>query len=207
MGHWSSLLSNREDVILEGDDSGVVSMVGNSRMSRKDITPLPPADQRHPWLRYQVKGYTEDIVHDYDHRLETIRGRHLRRHAKGRKSKARLSGGHFTRRLIAYFGLVNDQGLRGLSVVTCELPSIDLHELGRLNIYERIGDTWAWVDQDQRGSRVSTWMISCMTQLMDASGHTYQAFDSTIVGSSQDLAETMIWYILKKTCVELIRAF
>ncbi|GJT02701.1 hypothetical protein Tco_0823870 [Tanacetum coccineum] len=34
-------------------------------------------------------------------------------------------------------------------------------------------------------SRVSTWLISCMTQLMDASGHPYQAFDSTLVGSSR----------------------
>ncbi|GJW61471.1 hypothetical protein Tco_0110806 [Tanacetum coccineum] len=34
-------------------------------------------------------------------------------------------------------------------------------------------------------TRVSTWMISCMTQLMDASGCTYQAFDSTHVGSSR----------------------
>ncbi|GKB77936.1 hypothetical protein Tco_0944831 [Tanacetum coccineum] len=65
-------------------------------------------------------------------------------------------------------------------------------------------------------SRVSTWLITCMTQLMDASGLTYQAFDSTLVGSLRmpyqrreqydDLAETMIWYMLKKTCVELIRA-
>ncbi|GJY30320.1 hypothetical protein Tco_0413815 [Tanacetum coccineum] len=34
-------------------------------------------------------------------------------------------------------------------------------------------------------SRFATWMISCMTQLMDASGRTYQAFDRTLVGSSQ----------------------
>ncbi|GKD77174.1 hypothetical protein Tco_1339795, partial [Tanacetum coccineum] len=34
-------------------------------------------------------------------------------------------------------------------------------------------------------SRVSTWVITCMTQLMDASGFTYQAFDSTLVGSSR----------------------
>ncbi|GKG49243.1 hypothetical protein Tco_0515695 [Tanacetum coccineum] len=32
-------------------------------------------------------------------------------------------------------------------------------------------------------SRDSTWLISYMTQLMDASGHPYQAFDSTLVGS------------------------
>ncbi|GKA82471.1 hypothetical protein Tco_0789219, partial [Tanacetum coccineum] len=70
---------------------------------------------------------------------------HLRRHAEGRKSGARLSGGHFIGRLAAHFGLVNDQGLRGLSVVASELPLIDLHELGRLNICSRFGDTWAWV--------------------------------------------------------------
>ncbi|GKE87536.1 hypothetical protein Tco_1565011, partial [Tanacetum coccineum] len=49
------------------------------------------------------------------------------------------------RHLAAHFGLVSDQGWRGLSVVTRELPLIDLHKLGRLNICERIGDTWAWV--------------------------------------------------------------
>ncbi|GJZ28033.1 hypothetical protein Tco_0572680 [Tanacetum coccineum] len=44
-----------------------------------------------------------------------------------------------------HFGLVSDQGLRGLFVVTRELPLLDLHELGRLNICVRIRDTWAWV--------------------------------------------------------------
>ncbi|GKA53600.1 hypothetical protein Tco_0746915 [Tanacetum coccineum] len=33
------------------------------------------------------------------------------------------------------------------TVVTRELLLIDLHELGRLNIYTRYGDTWAWVAQ------------------------------------------------------------
>ncbi|GKB71250.1 hypothetical protein Tco_0932662 [Tanacetum coccineum] len=47
--------------------------------------------------------------------------------------------------LAAHFGLVSDQGLRGLSVVTSELPLIDLHKLGRLNICLRVGDTWDWV--------------------------------------------------------------
>ncbi|GJZ91318.1 hypothetical protein Tco_0663245 [Tanacetum coccineum] len=44
------------------------------------------------------------------------RGRHLRRHAEGRKSRAKLSGGHFIRRLAMHFGLVSDEGLRGLQV-------------------------------------------------------------------------------------------
>nr|GFD04083.1 hypothetical protein [Tanacetum cinerariifolium] len=70
---------------------------------------------------------------------------YLFRHAKGRKSSARLSGGHFIRRLTHHFGLVSDDGLRGLSVVTCELPLIDTGELIKLNICMEIGDDWAWV--------------------------------------------------------------
>ncbi|GKC82430.1 hypothetical protein Tco_1138147 [Tanacetum coccineum] len=71
--------------------------------------------------------------------------RYLFWHAEGRKSRARLSGGHFIGRLAAHFGLVSDEGLRGLSVITHELPMIDLHELVRLNICKRLGDTWARV--------------------------------------------------------------
>nr|GEY35960.1 hypothetical protein [Tanacetum cinerariifolium] len=70
---------------------------------------------------------------------------YLFRHAEGRKSGASLSGGHFIWRLVTHFGLVSDEGLRGLQVVTRELPLIDLHELGGLNICSRFGDTWAWV--------------------------------------------------------------
>ncbi|GJY82683.1 hypothetical protein Tco_0496059, partial [Tanacetum coccineum] len=70
---------------------------------------------------------------------------YLFRHAEGRKSGDRLSGGHFIGRLVAYFRLVSDQGLRGLSRVTSELPLIDSYELGRLNIHLRVGETWSWV--------------------------------------------------------------
>ncbi|GKG29078.1 hypothetical protein Tco_0416443, partial [Tanacetum coccineum] len=42
---------------------------------------------------------------------------YLFRHAEGRKSGARLSGGQFIGRLAHHFGLVSDDGLRGLSVV------------------------------------------------------------------------------------------
>ncbi|GKD00400.1 hypothetical protein Tco_1170674 [Tanacetum coccineum] len=52
--------------------------------------------------------------------------RHLKRHAEGRKSGARLSGGHFIGRLTHHFGLVSDDGLRGLFIVTRELPLIDM---------------------------------------------------------------------------------
>ncbi|GKG06580.1 hypothetical protein Tco_0329549, partial [Tanacetum coccineum] len=37
--------------------------------------------------------------------------------------------------------------------------------------------------------RLSTWMISCMTQLIEASRRTYQAFDGTFRGSYQEVFE------------------
>ncbi|GJS17664.1 hypothetical protein Tco_0412136 [Tanacetum coccineum] len=225
-----------------------------------DMAPLPPLDQRNLWLRYQVVGYTEEMVHDFKHRLETIFGRqvnrvhildfkgltpdmrqdlskrmrmiytrddgqefilalglhtaeemaedgfgaywlgcerlipdkgdlsdywveissgkdflrgdpsytyirapvrrlmdrgvanvsyllaqYLFRHAERRKSGARLSGGHFVRHLAHHFGLVSDDGLRGLSIVAYELLLIKLGELFNLNIYREIGDDWTWV--------------------------------------------------------------
>nr|GEW00466.1 hypothetical protein [Tanacetum cinerariifolium] len=56
-------------------------------------------------------------------------------HVEGRKNGARLSGGHFIGHLAARFVLVSDEGLRGLSMITHELPMIDFHELVKLNIY------------------------------------------------------------------------
>ncbi|GJY88215.1 hypothetical protein Tco_0502843 [Tanacetum coccineum] len=40
--------------------------------SSGDMAHLPPHDQRHLWLRYQMEGYTKEIVHDFEQRLETI---------------------------------------------------------------------------------------------------------------------------------------
>ncbi|GJT47956.1 hypothetical protein Tco_0974113 [Tanacetum coccineum] len=241
----------------------------------RHVAPLPPRDQNHLWLRYQVVGYTEEIVHNFKQRLETIFRRHVNRvyiidfegltpdmrqdlaerlrlvytrddgqelgrarrsmtwrqfilalglhiakemaedgfgayllrskrvipdkgdlsdywveissggdflrgapsytyirdpvrrlchsidqgvanvpyllaeylfrHVEGRKSGARLSGGHFIGRLAHHFGLVSDDGLRGLSVVTHEIPLIDMGELVKLNICKEIEDDWAWV--------------------------------------------------------------
>ncbi|GJR68321.1 hypothetical protein Tco_0014386 [Tanacetum coccineum] len=56
--------------------SGIIGMVFTQEYCRgQDMAPLPPKDQRHPWLRYQVEGYTEDIMHNYELRLEMIFGR------------------------------------------------------------------------------------------------------------------------------------
>ncbi|GJT06554.1 hypothetical protein Tco_0841016 [Tanacetum coccineum] len=51
---------------------------------------------------------------------------YLFRHAEGRKSGARLSGGHFIRLLTYHFGLMSDDRLRRLSVVAREFPLIDM---------------------------------------------------------------------------------
>nr|GEZ70267.1 hypothetical protein [Tanacetum cinerariifolium] len=50
----------------------------------------------------------------HDFSLMDILSGNLTRHAEGRKGGARLFGGHFIRHLAAYFGLVSDEGLRGL---------------------------------------------------------------------------------------------
>nr|GFA85873.1 hypothetical protein [Tanacetum cinerariifolium] len=36
------------------------------------MAPLSAAEQRHPWLRYHIEGYTMGIRHSYEQRLETI---------------------------------------------------------------------------------------------------------------------------------------
>ncbi|GKF83812.1 hypothetical protein Tco_0248710, partial [Tanacetum coccineum] len=133
---------------------------------------------------------------------------YLFRHAEGRKSGARLSGGHFIGGLAHHFGLVSEDGLRGLSIVTRELPLIDMGELVKLNFCmeailtpihappppppaagrtmpQRLGrleEEIQGLRQDVRSllrllersitdkGRFSKWMISCMTQLMEACG-------------------------------------
>ncbi|GJS83428.1 hypothetical protein Tco_0749969 [Tanacetum coccineum] len=162
------------------------------------------------------------------------------RHAEGRKSGARLSGGHFIRRLADHFGLGSDEGLRGLFVISQELlawvapgperqpdAAVGAHKAAKdapannevaqadpapaqahppppapqprtmSQRIERIEEEMSELQQNVVGLRevvessiteqtgVSTWMISCMTQLMDTSSRTYQAFDSTLVGSSR----------------------
>ncbi|GJS72554.1 hypothetical protein Tco_0705395 [Tanacetum coccineum] len=193
-----------------------------------DVAPLPPRDQSHLWLRYQVVGYTEEIVHNFKQRLETIfrmigsemgldvadtlcfqLGR-ARRNITWRQfilalglhiaeemaedgfgvywlgservipDKGDLSdywveisfGGDFLRgspsytyikdpvrrlchRCLAHhFGMVSDDRLRGLSVVTHEIPLINMGELVKLNICKEIGDDWAWVAPEPERQQV-----------------------------------------------------
>ncbi|GKD23166.1 hypothetical protein Tco_1224869 [Tanacetum coccineum] len=70
---------------------------------------------------------------------------YLRLFAAGRKSRALISGGQFVARLTEHFGLLTEERLGGLTVITFALPVIDMDELMRLQICVEIDDTWAWV--------------------------------------------------------------
>ncbi|GJV87968.1 hypothetical protein Tco_1531906 [Tanacetum coccineum] len=234
-------------------------------------------------LGCNVEGYTKEIVHDFEQRLETIFGRQVNqvhildfegltpdmrqdlaerlrmvytrddghevfvshawrrlfeireplvheflldffstcrigsemRNAEGRKSGPMLSGGHFIRHLAHHFGLANDDGLSGLSVVTHELSLIDMVPIhaplpppptaGR-TMPQRLGrleEEIQGLRQDVRSlrglikrpmtdqGRFSTWMVSCMMQHMKASRRTYQAFDRTFRGSYPEVFEML----------------
>nr|GEX75991.1 hypothetical protein [Tanacetum cinerariifolium] len=82
------------------------------------------------------------------------------RQAEGMKSGARLSRGHFIGRLAHYFGLAVS------APIHAPPPPPPAAER-------------SMTDQD----RFSTWMISCMMPLMEASECTYQAFVGTFRGS------------------------
>ncbi|GJU05452.1 hypothetical protein Tco_1121882 [Tanacetum coccineum] len=126
--------------------------------------------------------------------------KYLFRHAEGRKSGARLSGGHFIGHLAMHFGLVSDEGLRGLQATAAGAHEADEADQAAEEVAPKIpapaqappppppapqprlrGVVESFTIEQ---SKFSTWMISCMTQLMDVSGQTYQPFKNTLVGSS-----------------------
>ncbi|GKB47957.1 hypothetical protein Tco_0898710, partial [Tanacetum coccineum] len=51
----------------------------NRENATYDMAGLPPRAQRHLWLRYEVEGYTKEIVQDYEQRHATIFGRQVNR--------------------------------------------------------------------------------------------------------------------------------
>ncbi|GJZ74854.1 hypothetical protein Tco_0639319 [Tanacetum coccineum] len=89
------------------------------------------------YLRSMDEGTTVNVPY--------LLAQYLFRHAKGGKRGAKLSGGYFVGRLVEHFGLVTEEGLKGLTVVVGELRVIDMDELVRLRICERLGYIWAWV--------------------------------------------------------------
>ncbi|GKB78911.1 hypothetical protein Tco_0945806 [Tanacetum coccineum] len=71
--------------------------------------------------------------------------RYLRLFALGRKQGVMIYGGKFVARLAKHFGLVTKEMLQGLTMIVRELSVINMAELVRLQIYEDIDDTCAWV--------------------------------------------------------------
>ncbi|GJX15076.1 hypothetical protein Tco_0206834 [Tanacetum coccineum] len=71
--------------------------------------------------------------------------RYLRMFALRRKRGAMITGGQFVAPLVEHFGLLTEERLQGLTVIVQDLPVIDMAELVRLQICEKLDDTWAWV--------------------------------------------------------------
>ncbi|GJX25156.1 hypothetical protein Tco_0231452 [Tanacetum coccineum] len=232
---------------------GSMNTQGSNMLLETNMAPLPPRDQRHIWLRYQVEGYTEEIVHDFEQRLETIFGRHVNRihildfegltlklrqdlaerirmvytkddgkevfvsHAWRRLfgiqaplvhefileffSTCRIGdemgldvagdGRGWICRLAHHFGLVSDDGLRGLSVVARELPLIDIVDEGvqadpaPMQAPQQpppppaTGRT-----MPQRLGRIKEEVQGLRQDVRTLCGQTYQSFNGTFRGSS-----------------------
>ncbi|GJT64909.1 hypothetical protein Tco_1016389 [Tanacetum coccineum] len=211
--------------------------------SSEDIAPLPAADERHPWLRYQIQEYTEGIREAGDgralglersglevrflcamaamrrlcHRMiaYSISGRgkapkkvigvdlfylrnmdrgttnaphllaqYLFRHAKGGRAGPDCGQRWFAQAIPAQAQhlpppLLVQQPVQCHRGIGGELEE-EVHDLWR-DIVGLRGVVESFTIEQ---SRVFTWLITCITQLMDASGQTYHPFDSTLVGSS-----------------------
>ncbi|GJX22073.1 hypothetical protein Tco_0226518 [Tanacetum coccineum] len=109
-------------------------------------------------------------------------------------------------RLADHFGLLTAEILGGLTIIAHKLLVIDMAELppppppapariipyrlGRLEedvqgLYRDVGSLRGLVERSMTDQgRFSTWMMTCMMQLIEASGLTYQAFDNSFRGIS-----------------------
>ncbi|GKE92363.1 hypothetical protein Tco_1573458, partial [Tanacetum coccineum] len=115
--------------------------------------------------------------------------------AEGRKSRTRLSGGHFIGCLAMHFGLVSDEGLRGLQgPERQQAAAAGAHEADEAGPAAEEVALEIPVPAPAQAPpppppapqpRTMSQRIERLgEELMDASGQTYQPFDSTLVGSS-----------------------
>ncbi|GKB08216.1 hypothetical protein Tco_0836500, partial [Tanacetum coccineum] len=81
---------------------------------------------------------TEGFIAYWDESSRMGEIKHLRRYADGRKQGAKMSRGYFIARLAEHFRLITIESLQGLTVVVCDLTMIDMDELVRLHICERL---------------------------------------------------------------------
>ncbi|GJU32290.1 ribonuclease H-like domain-containing protein [Tanacetum coccineum] len=152
----------------------------NSFIQDANLLNLPMGGKMFTWMN---KAGTKTT--NVPHLLE----QYLFRHAEGRKSETRLLGGHFIGCLAMHFGLVSDEGLRGLHVeILAPAPAQGppppppapqpRTTSQRIERIERIEEEMRDLRHDVGGirgvvesftteqSRVSTWLITYMTQLM-----------------------------------------
>ncbi|GJR16690.1 hypothetical protein Tco_0965217 [Tanacetum coccineum] len=131
----------------------------------------------------------QDLVRRLTTNVPHLLEQYLFRHAEGRKSETRLLGGHFIGCLAMHFGLVSDEGLRGLHVeilapapaqgppppppapqprtTSQRIERIDRIEEEMRDLRHDVGGIRGVVESfTTEQSRVSTWLITYMTQLM-----------------------------------------
>ncbi|GJV85720.1 hypothetical protein Tco_1525618 [Tanacetum coccineum] len=157
---------------------------------------------------YAVKGYTEEIVHDFEQRHETIFERQVNRvHLLDFEGLTPNMRQDLVERLRMVY--TRDDGQEEFAWVAQEAKrqpvAIAVVPRGvedALDINKgRLEEEIQGLRHDVRSlqglmkrpmtdqGRFSTWMVSCMTQLMEASGRTYQAFDGTFRGSYPEVFE------------------
>ncbi|GJZ91124.1 hypothetical protein Tco_0663051 [Tanacetum coccineum] len=102
-------------------------------------------DLRDYWIKILSDGDFLGAAPSYVHIRDPVRRLCHKMIACTISGRGEEERSHFIGRLAEHFGLVSDEGLRGLTVISRELPVINVHKLARLNICGRFGDTWAWV--------------------------------------------------------------
>ncbi|GKF77905.1 hypothetical protein Tco_0230375, partial [Tanacetum coccineum] len=110
--YWFEILSDRD--FLGPDPSYVLIRDPVRRLCYKMIAYSISGRGQAP---EKVTGVDLFYLHNMDHKAINVPYlliQYLFRHEKGRKSGARLSGGYFIGHLAMHFGLVSDEGLRGL---------------------------------------------------------------------------------------------
>nr|GEU79512.1 zinc finger, CCHC-type [Tanacetum cinerariifolium] len=129
-------------------------LVSKNGYSVSDMAPLPPREQRHLFLRYYGLEYSDQVIADFEERLERIhnKGEEIEslsfardpvlrlchrmtihsiagRSQAPEKSEALTSSGQFVAQLAKHFRLLIEERLYGLTVTSPALPIIDMIEL------------------------------------------------------------------------------
>ncbi|GJR98807.1 hypothetical protein Tco_0270981 [Tanacetum coccineum] len=102
----------------ENSSEGNETTPGANGLSKTNMAPLLVADQRHPWLRYQVKGYTKGIVSRFGSEVED--GVYLRGASGVRGIKRRMTW----RQFILAFRLHTEQEMAGQGLVPTKMRLI-----------------------------------------------------------------------------------